>query len=194
MICIATVSILLEQGGAAVKDEELLVTIEDLKFDDLALQEAAQRVAIGLSRRGECLAAAESCTGGWVAKVCTDLPGSSAWFERGFVTYTNEAKHEMLGVKVATLEAHGAVSEQTVAEMAAGALRHSRAQVSLAISGIAGPGGGSAGKPLGTVWFGWCRQGEAPQTECCRFDGERDQMRRQAVLYALQGVLRRSGG
>ncbi|MGM0593279.1 MAG: nicotinamide-nucleotide amidase [Pseudomonadota bacterium] len=162
--------------------------------DENTLKSTAMAVAERLGATGGMLAAAESCTGGWVAKVCTDLPGSSAWFERGFVTYTNAAKREMLGVKAVTLEAYGAVSEQTVLEMAEGALRHSRARLSLAISGIAGPGGGSAEKPLGTVWFGWCRRGEAPQAERCCFDGDREQVRRQAVQHALEGVLRRIDG
>ncbi|HEY0634497.1 MAG TPA: nicotinamide-nucleotide amidohydrolase family protein, partial [Gammaproteobacteria bacterium] len=108
------------------------------------------------------LATAESCTGGWIAKCCTDLPGSSRWFERGFVTYTNEAKVEELGVSVETLQAYGAVSEATAAEMAAGALRQSRAQVSVSVSGIAGPGGGRPDKPVGTVCFGWALVGKAP--------------------------------
>ncbi|MCW8829382.1 MAG: nicotinamide-nucleotide amidohydrolase family protein [Gammaproteobacteria bacterium] len=159
--------------------------------DDKSLQAEAQEVAERLCRRGWLLAAAESCTGGWLAKVCTDLPGSSAWFERGFVTYTNQSKQEMLGVRAETLAAHGAVSEATVTEMAAGALHNSRAQISVAISGIAGPGGGSAEKPLGTVCFAWGIEGEAPQSERCRFDGDREQVRRQAVLHALQGVARR---
>ena len=120
------------------------------------------QLAHRLVERGVMLVAAESCTGGWLAKACTDLPGSSAWFERGFVTYTNEAKQEMLGVTAETLQAHGAVSEPTVAEMAAGALAHSRAQISVSISGIAGPGGGSEEKPVGTVCFGWALEGSEP--------------------------------
>jgi len=140
------------------------------------------------------MAAAESCTGGWVAKVCTDLPGSSAWFERGFVTYTNEAKQEMLGVQAATLEAQGAVSEATVCEMAEGALAHSRAQISLAISGIAGPGGATPGKPVGTVCFAWAVEGQLAQSERVCFDGDRDAVRRQAVAHALEGMLKRANG
>jgi nicotinamide-nucleotide amidase len=158
---------------------------------DGQLQEDAAAVADLLKRLGWMLTAAESCTGGWVAKVCTDLPGSSGWFERGFVTYTNEAKREMLGVSAETLAANGAVSEATVAEMAAGALQHSRAQVSLAISGIAGPGGETPDKPVGTVCFAWCREGEPAQTERCCFAGEREQVRRQAVQHALNGIVQR---
>lgn len=148
-----------------------------------------ERVADRLRNRGSMLATAESCTGGWVAKAATDLEGSSHWFERGFVTYTNEAKVEMLGVEPGTLSVHGAVSEQTAAEMAAGALNRSRADVALAITGIAGPGGGSPLKPVGTVCFGWARRGGDPVTVTCRFEGDRDAVRRQAVIRALEGVL-----
>ncbi len=158
--------------------------------DDKRIELLVATVAERLVNRGWMLTVAESCTGGWVAKACTDRTGSSQWFERGFVTYTNAAKQELLGVADTTLQAHGAVSEQTVAEMAAGALSHSRAQVSLSISGIAGPGGGSAEKPVGTVCFGWAVVGREPITERLRFDGDREQVRRQAVIHALQGVLR----
>lgn len=144
-----------------------------------------------LSERGMMLAVAESCTGGWVAKVCTDLAGSSRWFERGFVTYTNASKREMLGVAADTLQRHGAVSEATVAEMAGGALARSHAQSSVAISGIAGPGGGSAEKPVGTVCFGWAVEGGRVDTESCRFAGDREAVRAQAVLHALRGVIAR---
>jgi nicotinamide-nucleotide amidase len=137
------------------------------------------------------LATAESCTGGWLAKVCTDLAGSSGWFERGFVTYSNEAKQDMLGVKAATLAQHGAVSEAVVAEMARGALQHSRAQVAIAISGIAGPGGGTADKPVGTVCFAWAiqKRGDMLLTATRHFVGDREAVRRQAVQHALQEVL-----
>ncbi len=148
------------------------------------------QLAQWLGEHGMMLAAAESCTGGWLAKVCTDMPGSSRWFERGFVTYTNEAKQEMLGVASETLQVHGAVSEQTVAEMASGALANSRAQISVAISGIAGPGGGSEEKPVGTVCFGWVREGGAATTERKVFEGNREAVRAQAVLHALQGLLK----
>jgi nicotinamide-nucleotide amidase len=140
------------------------------------------------------MTAAESCTGGWVAKICTDLPGSSAWFERGFVTYTNEAKLEMLGVSAQTLQAHGAVSEATVSEMAEGAIAHSRAQVSLAISGIAGPGGATPDKPVGTVCFAWAVEGRPVQSERACFDGDREEVRRQAVAHALDGLLKQLNG
>ena len=161
---------------------------------DKQLLEIADTVAKTLCQRGWMMAAAESCTGGWVAKVCTDLPGSSVWFERGFVTYTNEAKQEMLGVQQHTLEDSGAVSETTVAEMAQGALAHSRAQVSLAISGIAGPGGATPDKPVGTVCFAWAVTGQDVLTERQCFDGDRESVRRQAVGHALEGVLRLLNG
>lgn len=132
---------------------------------------------------------AESCTGGWIAKCITDIAGSSRWFERGFVTYSNQAKMEMLGVAGSTLKQYGAVSEETVREMAAGALRHSQAQLAVAVSGIAGPGGGTPEKPLGTVWLAWQRQGQTCQTRLFHFDGGREAVRRQAVQKALEGVL-----
>ena len=124
-----------------MSDEKLIIIVEQL--------------ALLLIKTNKKLTVAESCTGGWVAKVLTDIAGSSDWFERGFVTYSNQAKHEMLGVKEATLENHGAVSEETVVEMAEGALTNSHADFSLSISGIAGPGGGSSEKPVGLVWFSW---------------------------------------
>jgi nicotinamide-nucleotide amidase len=144
-----------------------------------------------LEERGMMLATAESCTGGWVAKVCTDLSGSSHWFERGFVTYTNESKQEMLGVSPDTLLTDGAVSEATVAQMAGGALAHSHAQCSIAVSGIAGPGGGSVEKPVGTVCFGWAVEERAVTTERCQFEGDREAVRAQAVAHALQGLITR---
>ncbi|HEY0720456.1 MAG TPA: CinA family protein [Gammaproteobacteria bacterium] len=157
--------------------------------DDRALAALAEEVATLLCDRQLMLVTAESCTGGWIAKCCTDLPGSSHWFERGFVTYTNEAKAEELGVLGETLQAYGAVSEATVAEMAAGALRQSRAQVSVAVSGIAGPGGGRPDKPVGTVCFGWAAPGKTPLTKRLHFLGDREQIRRQAVAEALRGVI-----
>lgn len=161
---------------------------------DSELRASAEALAERLLESGWMVAAAESCTGGWVAKVCTDLAGSSAWFERGFVTYSNQAKQEMLGVTNETLAVHGAVSEATVAEMAAGALRNSRANIALAVSGIAGPSGATDGKPVGTVCFGFARQGGETWTERCHFDGDREAVRRQSVLYGLQGILQRLDG
>jgi nicotinamide-nucleotide amidase len=125
--------------------------------------------------------------------VLTHTPGSSAWFERGFITYANEAKIEMLGVRPETLAAHGAISIETAAEMAAGAIERSHASISLAITGLAGPTGGSSRKPVGTVCFAWCRRGEPPEAEVCRFDGDREGIRRQSVIHALEGLLARLG-
>lgn len=147
------------------------------------------RLAELLLARNEFLACAESCTGGWVAKACTDLAGSSGWFERGLVTYSNASKQELLGVSVATLDEHGAVSEATVTEMAAGVLEHSAAHWSLAISGIAGPGGGSADKPVGTVWIAWAGPDNWHRAQVHHFKGDREAVRRQAVAAALQGLL-----
>lgn len=152
------------------------------------LDELIAQLADALKAKGWMLAAAESCTGGWIAKACTDLAGSSAWFERGFVTYSNEAKQEMLGVKAETLAVYGAVSEAVTAEMASGALGHSHAHVSVSVSGIAGPGGATPAKPVGTVCFGWAVQGGAMRTETCHFAGDRDSVRRQSVEHALRGV------
>jgi nicotinamide-nucleotide amidase len=153
------------------------------------LDDLARRVGAQLLARGALLVTAESCTGGWVAKCVTDIAGSSQWFECGFVTYSNAAKREQLGVAAATLERAGAVSEATVAEMARGALRHSRADLALAVSGIAGPGGAVPGKPVGTVCFAWCRRGAAARVETCCFSGDRGAIRQQAVRHALQGLL-----
>ena len=148
-------------------------------------------LAAQLSRRNQLLATAESCTGGWLAKVCTDRAGSSGWFERGFVTYSNAAKRELLGVQAETLARHGAVSRETVLEMVAGVLAHSHAHWALAISGIAGPGGGSPEKPVGTVWFAWGGPGGWQLAREARFEGNRDAVREQAVATALQVLLQR---
>jgi nicotinamide-nucleotide amidase len=156
---------------------------------DDELRALAARVGERLLVAGRSLALAESCTGGWVAKVVTDTVGCSAWFDRGFVTYTNESKQDLLGVRVETLSSEGAVSEATVREMALGALARSRASVSLAISGIAGPGGGSADKPVGTVWCAWAVDDEVSSVACYRFGGDRESVRRQAVDRALGGLL-----
>lgn len=139
------------------------------------------------------LATAESCTGGWAAEVTTSVAGSSEWFDRGFVTYSNEAKQEMLGVKAETLSRHGAVSEETAREMAKGALARSRATVAVAITGVAGPGGGSDEKPVGTVCLAWA-SGSGVGSETKRFSGDRESVRRQSVERALQGVLENLGG
>lgn len=158
------------------------------------LDSIAARLGAALLAQGLRLTAAESCTGGWIAKVVTDIPGSSAWFERGFVTYSNAAKAELLGVQTQTLETHGAVSEPVVLEMVAGALNHSQAQVAVAVSGIAGPDGGSADKPVGTVWFAWSLPGASPWTERLQFAGDRGEVRHQAVRVALEVLLERLTG
>ncbi len=149
----------------------------------------ATLVGARLKAKGWMLATAESCTGGWVAQAVTAISGSSEWFERGFVTYTNEAKKEMLGVAAATLEARGAVSEETAREMAVGAIAHSHAQVALAITGVAGPTGGTAAKPVGMVCFAWASKGGDAVAETRQFEGDRESVRRQAVIVALQGAL-----
>jgi nicotinamide-nucleotide amidase len=156
---------------------------------DEELYALAQRAGRALQARGLMLATAESCTGGWVAEAVTMVPGSSAWFERGFVTYTYASKREMLGVRPRTLERHGAVSEQTAREMACGALAASRAQVALAVSGTAGPGGGTPRKPVGTVCFAWALDGAEPVSETRRFAGDRAAVRRRSVLHALEGLV-----
>jgi nicotinamide-nucleotide amidase len=153
----------------------------------------AERLGKQLLARGRLVAVAESCTGGWVAKCLTDVPGSSQWFDRGFVTYSNAAKQDMLGVGAATLETHGAVSEATVAAMADGVLAHSRADLALAISGIAGPGGAVPGKPVGTVCFAWADRRGGSRIETRRFAGDREQVRRAAVIHGINGLLELDG-
>jgi nicotinamide-nucleotide amidase len=135
------------------------------------------------------MASAESCTGGWIGQAITMVPGSSDWFERGFITYTYISKREMLGVKPRTLARHGAVSEQVVHEMARGALVRSHAQVSVAVSGVAGPSGGSPDKPVGTVCFAWAVKRGSVIVQTRRFRGDRDAVRRRAVAHALRGIL-----
>jgi len=157
---------------------------------DHALAALAVLVGGRLEAAGATLVAAESCTGGWVGQAVTAVAGSSAWFERGFVTYSNEAKQEMLGVREATIARHGAVSQETAREMAAGALARSRGTIAVAITGVAGPGGGTAAKPVGMVCFAWAR-GDDVRAETHHFEGDRDSVRRQAVIRALQGVVER---
>jgi nicotinamide-nucleotide amidase len=153
------------------------------------MEDLANTLGARLKRANEMLATAESCTGGWAAQVVTSVAGSSAWFERGFVTYSNEAKQELLGVRAETLRAHGAVSEETACEMTRGALERSRATVSVSITGVAGPAGGTPEKPVGTVCFAWARAGEV-RSETRRFAGDRESIRRQSVILALEGVMR----
>lgn len=144
---------------------------------------------MALERAGRRLALAESCTGGWVARVVTAIAGSSGWFERGFVTYSNEAKQEMLGVAAATINRHGAVSEPTARAMAEGALARSHADVALAITGIAGPSGGTPEKPIGMVWFAWATKENGVSVRCCQLTGDRETVRRKSVAIGLEGLL-----
>ncbi|MEW8200728.1 MAG: nicotinamide-nucleotide amidase [Candidatus Thiodiazotropha endolucinida] len=151
-----------------------------------AVEELTEVCAGRLHQHGYRLVVAESCTGGWLAKILTDLPGSSDWFDRGFVTYSNQSKQTMLGVSSTTLQQSGAVSEACVLEMTQGALTESGADVAVAISGIAGPGGGSKEKPVGTVCFAWQVKGSEGMAQRHCFNGDRNQVRWQAVVYALQ--------
>ena len=148
----------------------------------------AKKLGRRLMQGKAMLVTAESCTGGWAAQVVTSVAGSSDWFERGFVTYSNQAKRELLGVRQATLKKYGAVSEQTAREMARGALRRSRGTIALAITGVAGPAGGTKAKPVGTVCFAWAR-GRRVVSETGHFSGDRERVRRQSVVRALEGVL-----
>ena len=156
---------------------------------DSGLYALAEQVGAALKSRALMLVTAESCTGGWVGEAVTMVPGSSDWYERGFITYTYVSKREMLGVKVETLEQHGAVSEQTVKEMVTGALANSHAQVAVAVSGTAGPAGGTPEKPVGTVCLAWALRNGEPVAETRHFAGDREAVRRQSVERALAGVL-----
>lgn len=161
-----------------------------LTFSDQSLLIEALSTQLGklLSGRGLYIVTAESCTGGWIGAALTQIPGSSAWFDRGFITYSNEAKREMLGVRAKTLNQYGAVSRQVVEEMAKGALKKSRGTFSVAVSGIAGPAGETDEKPVGTVWIGWCIQGKVDSALFC-LPGDRQQVRAATVSLALQGLL-----
>jgi len=163
-----------------------------LSKEELPLHALVGLVADLLQKKRWMMATAESCTGGLIAGACTDLAGSSAWFERGFVSYSNEAKTELLGVDAALIAAHGAVSEPVARAMALGALRHARAQAAVAVTGVAGPSGGSPDKPVGTVWFGWCVQGQVT-AQVQRFGGDRAAVRAATVRHALQGLAQRLG-
>ena len=157
-------------------------------FTDEALRELATGIGDPLAAKRLTLCTAESCTGGWIAKTVTDIAGSSAWFDCGLAAYSYEAKQALLGVRPETLEHHGAVSRETVIEMVSGALVHSGAGVAVAVTGIAGPGGGTTDKPVGTVWIGWKRRGGYPQARVFAFDGDREAVRRQTVAAALDGL------
>jgi len=160
---------------------------------DRDLYRLAEEVGRSARGAGWRIVTAESCTAGWIAKALTDVPGSSEWVDSGYVTYSNTAKSRDLGVSSQTLSEHGAVSEATVREMANGALRVTGVEMAIAVSGIAGPDGGTAGKPVGTIWFGVATpeaRGPAAVCECQQFSGDRDQVRRQSVSYALRLALR----
>ena len=161
----------------------LLSNQELLALDGKAPEAILIDISTRLLARGQMLTTAESCTGGMIAAACTDLAGSSQWFERGFVTYSNEAKTELLGVPAGLIATHGAVSEPVARAMALGAVAHSRAQVAVAVTGIAGPAGGTADKPVGTVWFGWNVNGTIT-TATRRFDGDRAAVRQQTLAWA----------
>lgn len=154
------------------------------------LQSLARRVGEALIARRWTLVTAESCTGGWIAKCVTDISGSSDWFDRAFVSYSNPAKQDMLGVTSSSLQRFGAVSGEVVQEMVTGALARSAAQIAVAVSGVAGPTGGSREKPIGLVWCGWGVRDGRPEVREFHFDGDRDAVRRQTVVVALQGLLR----
>ncbi len=158
-------------------------------MNDEQLQQLSRHIGEQLKKQHATVTAAESCTGGWIAKVFTDISGSSAWFERGFVTYSNEAKQQMVEVQAATLEQHGAVSEQTVREMAQGAAKAAAADYAIAVSGIAGPDGGTPDKPVGTVWFAIAAPNGRMLAQRQQFAGDRDAVRRQSVTWALQTLL-----
>ncbi|PIE00985.1 MAG: damage-inducible protein CinA [Thiothrix nivea] len=157
-------------------------------MEKLTLPELVADIAGLLQTRGLRLSTAESCTGGWIAKLCTDLAGSSAWFECGFVTYSNEAKQKMLEVSGQTLHDYGAVSEETAQEMVHGAITHSRAEVAVAVTGIAGPGGATPDKPVGTVCFAWRVPDQAVKTATAHFTGDREAVRLQTAAYSLRGL------
>jgi nicotinamide-nucleotide amidase len=159
---------------------------------DAEFARLVKQVAAGLLARGWKMVSAESCTGGWIAKCCTDRAGSSAWFERGFVTYSNASKQDSLGVDAATLEQAGAVSREVALQMVQGACRRSGAEVAVAVTGIAGPDGGTPQKPVGTVWFGWSVDGHC-EAEVMNFPGDREAVRRCTVVHALQGLITRLG-
>lgn len=162
--------------------------------DDDVLAASAQALTATLRARGWRVATAESCTGGWIAKTITDLPGSSEVFDAGVVTYGNAAKQSLLGVRAQTLARHGAVSRECAAEMVAGALARYGADAAIAVTGIAGPSGGSPDKPVGTVWIGWQCRDDAPQAALFHFAGDREAIRRQTVAAALEGLLARIAG
>ena len=156
--------------------------------DDDTLRQLAASLGERLRAERDMLVTAESCTGGWIAKTVTDVAGSSDWFDCGMVAYSYEAKQALLGVRPGTLEEHGAVSRETAVEMVSGALVHSGATLAVAVTGIAGPGGGTAEKPVGTVWIAWKRRAGYTHAELFHFEGDRDAVRRRTVMAALKGL------
>jgi nicotinamide-nucleotide amidase len=158
---------------------------------DEEIATCSAQLAVALQARGWMLACAESCTGGWISKCCTDLAGSSAWFDRGYIAYSYSAKSEMLGVTEQRLLQFGAVSSEIASDLASGAQQRSGVQTALAVTGVAGPGGGTDCKPVGTVWFAWAIENRTPQTEVQVFRGDREAVRRQTVLHALRGLQQR---
>ncbi len=167
-----------------------MTDLTNKEYAELSLEELVSLIGEQLVSRKQSLVTAESCTGGWVSMLITSIAGSSNWFDRGFVTYSNEAKQEMLDVDKQVIEIHGAVSEETARHMVQGAIEHSRAQAGLSVTGIAGPGGGSPEKPVGTVCFGWLVDGQC-ETETCHFSGNRQEIREQSVRQVLMGILAR---
>ena len=160
---------------------------------DREIYDLSEQLGRELKANGLVLTTAESCTGGWISQAVTMVPGSSAWFDCGFVTYTNRSKRELLGVRASTLERDGAVSEMTVREMAEGALHRSQAHCSVAISGVAGPDGGTSDKPVGTVWMALSDRERGTRATCLRLPGDRDAVRRQTVLAALRALIEMIG-
>ena len=159
--------------------------------DDTRFEKLVAELALELTASGWKMATAESCTGGWIAKCCTDLAGSSAWFECGYVTYSDVAKKDALGVDSRILQEAGSVSRAVALQMAEGARRRAGVEITVAVTGIAGPDGGTLDKPLGTVWFAWSRKDHSPDAEVVCFRGDRDAVRRQTVAHALRGLIER---
>ena len=159
-------------------------------FDDPALRRLAETLGVRMRASRHRLVTAESCTGGWIAKTVTDIAGSSDWFDCGLAAYSYEAKQGLLGVRPETLEKSGAVSRETVLEMVSGALVHSGATLAVAVTGIAGPGGGTPDKPVGSVWIAWKARGGYADAQLFQFDGDRESVRRQTVAASLQGLSR----
>jgi nicotinamide-nucleotide amidase len=161
----------------------------EIKVDSLL-----KRIADLLTQRNWRMATAESCTGGWIAKCCTDVAGSSAWFDRGYIAYSYRAKEQMLDVSHDELLKYGAVSDEIACQMAVGAKEHSNAAVTVSATGIAGPGGGMPGKPVGLVHFGWCIGDQSASCDAEVFEGDRESVRQQTVLHALEGIISRLAG